>query len=82
MVYQKFSSHFVTEQVAFYIINCKYCSTKSSVQNLHENGVIFLWKNLLLNMNMIVSTSSNENTYVWIEIDQSDGQRFGKEEGK
>ena len=30
------------EQVAFYIINCKYCSTKSSVQNLYENDVTFL----------------------------------------
>ena len=37
--------------------------------------------NLLLDVNMIVSTSSNEITYVWIEIDQSDGQRFEKDEG-
>ena len=38
-----------------YNYNCKYCSTKSSLQNLHENDVASLWINLLLNINIIVS---------------------------
>ena len=38
-----------------YNYNCKYCSTKSSLQNLHENFVESLWMNLLLNINIIVS---------------------------
>ena len=52
----RISSRFVTEQVAFY--NCKYCSTVFRAK-FHDNGVIFF-----LNMNVIVSTSSNEITYV------------------
>ena len=38
-----------------YKYNCKHCSTKSSLQNLHENLGKFLWMSLLLNMNIIVS---------------------------
>ena len=38
-----------------YNYNCKYWSTKSSLQNLHENFVDSLWMNLLLSINIIVS---------------------------
>ena len=33
--------------------NCKYCWTKSSLQNLQENGVTSFWMNLLLDLNII-----------------------------
>ena len=35
--------------------NCKYCSTKSSLPNLHENGITSLCMNLLWNVNINVS---------------------------
>ena len=38
-----------------YNYNCKYWSTKSSLQNLHETYVKSLWMNLLLSINVIVS---------------------------
>ena len=36
-----------------YKYNCNYCSTKSSLPNLQENGVTSLWMNLILNVNLI-----------------------------
>ena len=36
-----------------YKYNCNYCSTKSSLPNLQDNGVTSLWMNLLLNVNLI-----------------------------
>ena len=39
----------MNEFVFEYNYNCKYCSTKSSFQNLHENFVESLWMNLLMN---------------------------------
>ena len=38
-----------------YKYNWKYCSTKSSLPNLHENGITSLWMNLLWNVNINVS---------------------------
>ena len=36
-----------------YKYNCNYCSTKSSLPNLQENGVTSIWMNLILNVNLI-----------------------------
>ena len=53
---ETFLSLTIMNEFAFeYNYNCKYCSTKSSLQNLHENFVESLWMNLLLNINTIVS---------------------------
>ena len=38
-----------------YNYNCKYYSTKSTLQNWHENFITFLWINLVLNITIIVS---------------------------
>ena len=40
-----------------YKYNCNYCSTKSSLPNLHENGVTSLWMNLLWNVNINIIVS-------------------------
>ena len=33
-----------------YKYNCNYCSTKSSLSNLHENGVTSLWMNIIVSI--------------------------------
>ena len=44
-----------------YNYNCKYWSTKSSLQNSHENFVKSLWMNLLLNINMVIVSIVQQN---------------------
>ena len=50
--------------------NCKYCWTKSSLQNLHDNGVIFLWMNLLVNITVsIVQQDQHGKIYIMKEYE-------------
>ena len=48
--------------------NCKYCWTKSSWQNLRDNGVIFLWMNTTI-IASIVQQNQHGKIYIMNEYE-------------